>query len=180
MFELLSYLLFCQEHGSNVGIFRYLNQTAIETNPIAVDSKKIGFQAKYWSGSISEHKEEIKNSITRAKNKYSGLDIIYYYLHKEFGQSTILGESKPKYQREIEEHANKLGIAIEWRVSSHFERQLMEEGNRYWLEFFFSQNPSTVSHINDFHNHGITLLKPIQTAIKTGATSTSILIVRIH
>lgn len=45
-FELLSYILFCLEHGQKFGIFRYKNQTGIETNTIQINNENIGFQAK--------------------------------------------------------------------------------------------------------------------------------------
>lgn len=35
-FERLSYLLFCSEHKQRIGIFRYKNQTGIETEPIKI------------------------------------------------------------------------------------------------------------------------------------------------
>lgn len=46
-FENFAYCLFCYEFNQKNGIFRYFNQPHIETNPIQVDDKLIGFQAKY-------------------------------------------------------------------------------------------------------------------------------------
>ena len=37
-FEQLSYLLFCEEFNNRIGLFRYKNQTGIETEP----SEKLG------------------------------------------------------------------------------------------------------------------------------------------
>lgn len=42
-FENLTYYLFCNEYGQKNGIFRYFNQPHIETNPIQVGDKLIGF-----------------------------------------------------------------------------------------------------------------------------------------
>ena len=52
-FEELSYYLFCNEHGQKNGIFRYHNQPHIETNPIQVEEKIIGLQAKYYTESVN-------------------------------------------------------------------------------------------------------------------------------
>ena len=52
-FENLTYYLFCHEFNQNSGIFRYFNQPHIETNPIQVGEKFIGFQAKYYSDSVT-------------------------------------------------------------------------------------------------------------------------------
>ena len=48
-FEDLSYYLFCYEFNRKNGIFRYFNQPHIETIPIQVCDKLIGFQAKYYA-----------------------------------------------------------------------------------------------------------------------------------
>lgn len=47
-FELLSYVLFCKEMGQKYGIFRYRNQTGIETNTIISNGEEVGFQAKCY------------------------------------------------------------------------------------------------------------------------------------
>jgi hypothetical protein len=44
-FEELAYFLFCRKFKRNTGIFRYKNQTGIETEPIKENRKLIGFQA---------------------------------------------------------------------------------------------------------------------------------------
>ena len=36
-FEQMAYLLFCSEFDNNVGLFRYKNQTGIETEPLEKD-----------------------------------------------------------------------------------------------------------------------------------------------
>jgi hypothetical protein len=54
-FENLCYLLFCNEFNQNTGIFRYKNQTGIETEPIEHKGKMIGFQAKFYETKISDN-----------------------------------------------------------------------------------------------------------------------------
>lgn len=56
-FEQLSYTLFCLEHEQKFGIFRYKNQTGIETNTIQIGDENIGFQAKFYETSVSSNKE---------------------------------------------------------------------------------------------------------------------------
>jgi hypothetical protein len=46
-FEWLCYLLFCKEFNKPFGIFRFKNQSAIETNPIEKNNEVIGLQAKF-------------------------------------------------------------------------------------------------------------------------------------
>lgn len=51
-FECMSYMLFCAEHNNRVGLFRYKNQTGIETEPIILEGKICGFQSKYIQPSL--------------------------------------------------------------------------------------------------------------------------------
>ena len=48
IFEWFCYLLFCKEFNKPLGIFRYKNQSAIETNPIETGDGIIGWQAKFY------------------------------------------------------------------------------------------------------------------------------------
>lgn len=42
-FEQMSYLLFCAEFNNRIGLFRYKNQTGIETEPIEKDENIMVF-----------------------------------------------------------------------------------------------------------------------------------------
>ena len=66
-FEQLCYLLFCTEFNNRVGLFRYKNQTGIETEPLEKEGKYYGFQSKYYTTSIDENKDDIIDSIKKAK-----------------------------------------------------------------------------------------------------------------
>ena len=68
-FEQMSYLLFCAEFDNNIGLFRYKNQSGIETEPLEKDGVWYGFSAKFYDVSISERKKDIIEAITKAKNK---------------------------------------------------------------------------------------------------------------
>lgn len=72
-FEWFCYLLFCQEFDRPFGIFRYKNQSGIETNPITKDEQIVGWQAKFYETSLSNHKDELIETITKIKRNYDNL-----------------------------------------------------------------------------------------------------------
>ncbi|MGD1151555.1 MAG: hypothetical protein ABR911_01575 [Syntrophales bacterium] len=55
-FEDLCYHLFCSEFNNDIGVFRYKNQTGIETDPIERDGEVVAWQAKYLDTAISTKK----------------------------------------------------------------------------------------------------------------------------
>ena len=66
-FEQMAYLLFCSEFNNNIGLFRYKNQTGIETEPLKKDGIIYGFSAKYYEVSVNDRKKEI-NTISSSWN----------------------------------------------------------------------------------------------------------------
>lgn len=164
-FEQMSYLLFCAEHNNRIGLFRYKNQTGIETEPLYKDGKILGFQSKYYTTSISVNKSDIIDSINKAKAKNENLNELYFYINQEFSESTTGNQKKPKYQKEIETIAENLGIEIVWRVPSHLELQLFLPENNYILDLFFNLNPNGGKLINNIVVHNKNILKDIQTEI---------------
>lgn len=167
-FEQMSYLLFCAEFNIRIGLFRYKNQTGIETEPIEKDGKFYGFQAKYYTTSISDNKEDIIDSIKKAKSKNSHLNELYLYINQELSESTTKSKKKPQYQLDIEKSAKKVGISIQWRVPSHFELQLSLPENRYLYDIFFSLEPSEGNLIDEVYKHNENILQAIQTEIPFG------------
>ena len=164
-FESLAYQLFCYEHKINYGIFRFKNQTGIETEPVIYNSKSIAFQAKYYDTKISENKTDIIDSIKKAKVKNPNLDIIFLYINKEFSESPSRIEKDPQYKIEIENYATNLNLEIEWRVPSHFEIQLTASENRLIFEHFFSLGKDSFDFINAIADHTANILYPIQNSI---------------
>src|SRR3989344_8729504 len=81
-FERLSYLLFCDEFNKPLGLFRYKNQIGIETEPLEVDGKKIGFQSKFYETPLASNKAEIKDSLKKAKDKNSKLNKVIFYTNQ--------------------------------------------------------------------------------------------------
>lgn len=164
-FENLSYLLFCSEFENRIGLFRYKNQTGIETEPIEKDGETYGFQAKYYTVPISGKKSEITGSIKKTKRENPIVNKVYFYLNQEFSESTKKGQKKPKYQIEIENTAKTLGVEIIWRVPSYFEIQLLQPENKYIHDLFFISNPNAGDLIDELKKHTESILNPIKTEI---------------
>ena len=165
-FECMSYMLFCAEHNNRIGLFRYKNQTGIETEPITLEGKICGFQSKYYSDSIATNKTDIIDSIKKAKSKNENIDELYFYINQEFSESSKKTQKKPKYQQEIEDEAEKLGLKIVWRVPSHLEIQLLLPENKYIYDIFFNLQPNESNLIDDIKEHNETILNSIQSEIE--------------
>ena len=162
-FESLAYFLFCNEHNIKIGIFRFKNQTGVETEPIRVGKDIIGFQAKYYETPLSSNTSDIIDSIKKAKDKNPKLTKIFIYLNQEFGEGKK--EKGPIYKKKIEDFAKSLGIEIEWRVPSHIERQLFLPANKYIKEHFFELGKSIIDFLNELQRHAEAILFPIHSEI---------------
>lgn len=173
-FEQLCYLLFCAEFNNRVGLFRYKNQTGIETEPIEKDGKYYGFQSKYYSNSIDENKDDIIDSIKKAKNKNPQLNEFFLYINQELSESSNKNKKKPQYQIDIEDTAKNVGLTLQWRVLSHFECQLSLPENKYIYDLFFNLNPNEGDLVDDLYRHNDSILQVIQTEIPCGANSIKI------
>ncbi|XMO87170.1 AVAST type 4 anti-phage nuclease Avs4 [Algibacter sp. AS12] len=167
-FEEMSYLLFCAELNNRIGLFRFKNQTGIETEPLEKDGEHYGFQAKYYTVPLSGKKSEIISSIKKAKRENPKLSKILFYLNQEFSESTKTGQKKSKYHIDIEFEAKKLKLEIVWRVPSHFELQLALPENKYIYKDFFSLEPNEGKLIDEIKNHNKNILQAIQTEIPFG------------
>jgi hypothetical protein len=174
IFENLAYHLFCIEYNINNGIFRFKNQTGIETEPIESNDETIGFQAKYYDTKIADNKSDIIDSIKKAKRENLGLDKILFYLNQEFSESSTKGIKDPAYKTEIETEAKKLNLSIEWRVPSHFEIQLARPENQYLANYFFDSGNNIFDFIEGLKTHTESLFKVIQTDIVFNSTSIKI------
>lgn len=162
-FENLTYYLFCHEFNQQNGIFRYFNQPHIETNPIQVGEKFIGFQSKYYADSVvmSSKEKELIEAVKGAVRTYSNITTIYFYIHHEFSPSSKKDIVKPSYQLNVEKTAQDLGIEIEWRGISNIEAQLMQDGELTVCRNVFFQVDSAVQkcceslakHKDDIFNH---------------------------
>ena len=167
-FEQMSYLLFCAEFNNSIGLFRYKNQTGIETEPIEQGGKYYGFQSKFYTNSIANNKKDIIDSIKKAKAKNKQLDEIFLYINQELSESTDKSQKKPQYQLDIENAAKAEGVNIQWRVPSHFEIQLSLPDNKYIKDIFFSLEPSEGDLLDEISKHNDNILQTIQTEIAFG------------
>lgn len=166
-FEQLSYLIFCFEHEVKHGIFRYFNQTGIETNPIKVEDQIIGFQAKYFDEAtmLSSKVSELKDSIADAKRKNPEINKLLFYINKEFGESTIADQQSPKYKIDIETYGKALGVVIEWRVKSHFEMLLSNPDIIHLRDFFFNPMPGIKGFITQMESHSHIILSKLKSEL---------------
>lgn len=166
MFELLAYNLFCIEYNIPCGIFRFKNQTGIETEPIEDAGEIVGFQAKFYE--IKIDKVDIIDSIRKAKTKNPQLGKILFYLNIEFSESSDIKKKDPKYKTEIEREAKTIGIVLVWRVKSHYEIQLAKPEATYLAEYFFCESKSKVDSLKELDAHTKNILDSIHCDIRFG------------
>ena len=115
-FEWFSYLLFCREHNFTF-IHRYKNQAAIETDPVEIDGVLSGWQAKFYEGTLTEHKKDIVATIAKVTQYYVGIKRIYFYTNSEWGQAKGM---EPQAKKDVEQYAEEKGIELKWYVKSFF------------------------------------------------------------
>ncbi len=164
-FESLAYVLFCYEHGIKVGIFRFKNQTGIETEPILHEGKLTGFQAKYYETKLSSNKDDIIDSLRKAKSKNPSLQKILLYTNQELSESRDKTKKKPVYHLAIEKVATELDIELEWRVNSHIEKQLSVPENDYLVSYFFETGTGIIDFLEQLKQHSAHILYAIHTDI---------------
>ncbi|WEK70272.1 MAG: ATP-binding protein [Candidatus Chryseobacterium colombiense] len=164
-FEQLSYLLFCTEFNNKIGLFRYKNQAGIETEYFTKDARNYGFQAKYYTTSLSQNKDNIIDSLKKAKRKNPELNSVYLYVNQELSESSKPNQKKPQYQLEIEKVAKDLELEIEWRVPSNLELQLALPENKYIYDLFFNLHHNQENVILDIESHNDNLLRSISSEI---------------
>ena len=165
-FEWFCYLLFCEEYKEKIGIFRYKNQSGIETNPIKKDNEVIGWQAKFYETTLSEHKTELIETIIKSKRDYPDIVKIIFYSNQEWGQGRKGNDSQSKI--EVEEKAKENNIKIEWRTASFFESPFVTIDNKNLAQHFFCLERSIISVLEEKQKHLETLLYQIQNSIEFG------------
>lgn len=161
-FEWFCYLLFCKEFNKNFGIFRYKNQSAIETDPIEIDGQIIGWQAKFYTTSLSANKSDLLDTIEKAKSDYPKISKIIFYSNQEWAQHK---GKEPKGKRDVESKAEELSIELDWRTTSFFESSFVAVDNEYISRHFFSSDKSIFNLIEEQIIHSENILNEIQTNI---------------
>jgi len=161
-FEWFCYLLFCNEHNQPKGIFRYKNQSAIETEPIEFNNEVIGWQAKFYDVSLSQKNDEILETLKKAKRDYPDITKLIFYTNQEWGQNK---GKDPKGKTDAEKEAKKLNIEIEWRVASYFESEFVAIENSHISKYFFKLDTGIEKAIENSMEHTQILLQGINTSI---------------
>lgn len=146
-FEWFCYLLFCIEYNKKTGIFRYKNQSGIETNPIKIDKKVIGWQAKFYENTLSSYKAELIGTLEKSKRDYTDINTLVFYTNQEWGQGKK--DNDPKQKKEIESKAKKLGIDIIWNTASFFESPFVSKENKDISTHFFCLGESDIDKMNN-------------------------------
>jgi len=145
VFEWFTYLLFCREFQLPKGWFGFKNQSGIEKNPIEYKNEVIGFQAKFYSTSLSDHKDDFLQMLEKTNRDYPSLTKILIYTNQLWGQAYNNKEEKmtsPKALLDIEKKAKELDIAIEWREASFFESEFVTLEHDDLTRYFFTEELS--------------------------------------
>lgn len=162
-FEWFCYLLFCKEFNLEYGIFRYKNQSAIETDPvISKDDNVVAWQAKFYETPLSNHKNELEGTLNKLKRDYPDVNVLYIYSNQEWGQHK---GQKPQGLKEIEKLAETLKINLEWKLASFFESEFVVQRNETLAKHFFTLEKSLYSTLEEMQHHSENLLKSINTTI---------------
>lgn len=167
-FEWFCYLLFCLEFGKDFGVFRYKNQSGIETNPIYVDKEVIGWQAKFYETTLSDNKKELIETLIKSKRDYPEINKIIFYSNQEWGQSHNTkkpSQNDPQAKIYIEDKAKELNIQIDWRTASFFESPFVAIKNELIAQHFFSLEKSIIQLLSEKKSHTEAILEDIQTSI---------------
>lgn len=169
-FEWLCYLLFCKEFDRPYGIFRYKNQSAIETNTIEVDGNEIGFQAKFYDTPLSSHKDDLLETLIKAKRDYPDIKELILYTNQEWGQGydklpKPVKAKQPAGQVETEDKAEELGIKLIWRTLSYFESNFVSIECEKISKNFFSDNGAVFKFISQQEMHTRAILENIHSTM---------------
>lgn len=179
-FEWFCYLLFCKETNKPCGVFRYKNQSAIETNPVKIDGHYLGFQSKFYDTTLSSNKTELIGTLEKARRDYPELTKLYLYTNQEWTQSYPKNNNpsqkaeKTAAQKEIEEKACELDIELEWRTPSYFESSFVTKDCAYFSKFFFINGDSLQDLIIKQERHTQSILKNIKQSISFNGSDISI------
>lgn len=171
-FEWFCYSLFCKEFNKPIGINRYKNQSGIETNPIMKGIEVIGWQAKFYETTLSNHKGDFIESITKSKRDHANLTKIIFYTNQEWGQGKK--QNDPQVKIDVEKQAENMEVKIEWRTASFFESNFVTLDNEIIAQHFFSLDKSIFDLLEEKQAHSENILYEIQTTIIFGEESIEI------
>lgn len=160
-FEWFCYLLFCRQHHCKF-IHRYKNQAAIETDPVEVNGILVGWQAKFYEGSLTDNKDDLLNMVEKSVKYYPEIKIIQIYTNSEWGQAR---GREPASKIEIEKKAKGHGIEIIWMVQSYFETEFVVLECEEISKFFFTFENNIIDVVQQMKSHTENSLDKINTKI---------------
>lgn len=152
----------CNEHGKSTGIFRYKNQSAIETDPVTFNGEVIGWQAKFYDTALSAHKTDLLNMLEKARRDYPELNKLYFYTNKEWGQYK---GKEPAGKIEIDKKAKELSVKLQWRCKSYFESPFVVDNNSRIVSHFFRESDGVYELLESLSFHTENILSNIETEI---------------
>jgi len=164
-FEWFAYLLFCKEFNQTNGIFRFKNQSGMETNPIKFGDDYIAWEAKFYEDKLSNHKDEFLKKIEIAKQKNPEVTQILFYTPIDWTESSAKTKRKTKEQEEIENDAKSKNIEIIWKGAWFYESEFVSIDNEHIDKYFFTLDNSIIDLIKEQKKHTENILKDIQTSI---------------
>lgn len=169
-FEWLCYLLFCKRFNKPYGIFRYKNQSALETSTIEVEGKVIGFQAKFYDVLLSKRQDEIIECLEKAKRDYPKLNTVYFYSNSDWtqafpGEKGEVKAAPTAAEVAVKAKAKDLGIDIEWCLPSYFDSPYVIEKCQNICRMFFSENNSIFDFVDQQKAHTQTILDQINSEL---------------
>lgn len=163
-FEEMIYLLFCSKYGLKEGIFGYVNQPGIEREPVEINGECIGFQAKYYTDRLSNHTDELINTIEISKRRYPNITKIEIYTNSQYGPGKGTG-NKPQSQINVENFAKKNDIKIDWFVKTNLDEILSLKENKSIHDKFFGKEKSSFDYIIELNNYSKSLFNLINNNI---------------
>ena len=166
-FEWFCYLLFCREFTLPKGIFRYFNQAGIETEPIMVNTDRIGWQAKFYEVPLSRRKDEIIEAVKTTKKNYPDVNKIFFYTNRDW--TTDNKEKATKSLADIEDFCKSNGIVLEWEGASFFESDFVVNTCSDLSEYFFQLDTKYEKVIPELKKHTESILSSIQCNMKLGS-----------
>ncbi|MFN5540407.1 MAG: AVAST type 4 anti-phage nuclease Avs4, partial [Candidatus Melainabacteria bacterium] len=166
-FEWLCSVLFAKEFNDGKGLFKYKNQTGIESELLQFNNEWIGFQAKFYETKLAVNQNEFKDSIDKAKKKNPQLTQILFYTNQSLTESSSTETKRSQFEVDIEQYAKSKGVQVIWRTHGWFETDdiCQNQQSDYILKYFFSNEKSIIELDNELSNHTENILQNIHSCI---------------
>ena len=139
--EALARILFKKRYGLKESFPYFKNHAGNETDVIAYNGEIIGFQVKYFDGSISA--TQIIHSLEEAREWNAKQTKVVLYTNKEFGNPKKKNQNddtanKTTAQINIENKAKELHLELEWMYGDNILDAVAECDLAY--DLFFNPN----------------------------------------